>query len=147
MPILHKLLLNRARWFGAVCLLASAVSVPAIAQSLELPSDIHAAEELWATVWTNGDKATYRSMLAEEFTWTFVTGQVNGKEQAVEALNAFTIPENSKTVKVYGNTAVVYGTARLNFRGRPITERFVRIWVKNADGQWQVVLFQATEIL
>ena len=147
MPLLHKILVNRTRWFGAALLLASGVSIPSIAQSQELASDIDEAEELWATVWTNGDKETYRAMLAEEFTWTFVTGQVNGKEQAVEALNAFTIPENSKTVNVYGNTAVVYGTASLNFRGRPITERFVRIWVKNAAGRWQVVLFQATEIL
>ena len=76
-----------------------------------------------------------------------MTGQVIDKARAVEALRAFTLSENSKTINVYGNAAVVYGTASLNFRGRPITERFVRIWIKNEAGEWQLVLFQATEIL
>ena len=50
------------------------------------------------------------------------------------------------TMHVYADSAVVYGTASLDFQGRPIDERFVRVWVKNEAGRWQVVLFQATEI-
>ena len=86
MSLLRKILVTCTRWFGAALLLASVVSIPSMSQTQELASDINEAEELWATVWTNGDKETYRAMLAEEFTWTFVTGQVNDKEQAVEAL-------------------------------------------------------------
>jgi len=115
-------------------------------QAQQLTDDINAAEQLWAETWTKGDKETYRKLLTGDFTWTYVTGEVIDKSQAVERLNPFTIPENSKTINEYGDTAVVYGTASLRFRDRPITERFVRIWIKNSDGLWQVVLFQATEI-
>lgn len=147
MSSLRKTLMSCPKGFGAALLLAMAVSLSTISQAQELASDINEAEKMWATAWTNGDKETYRALLADEFTWTYVTGRVIDKEQAVEALNAFTILETSKIINVYGNAAVVYGTASLNFRGRPITERFVRVWVKNETGQWQVVLFQATEIL
>ena len=115
-------------------------------QAQELTGDIESAERRWGETWTKGDKDTYRRLLAEDFTWTYVTGEVIDKDQAIAALNPFTIPENSKTINEYDRTAVVYGTASLNFRGRPITERFVRVWIKNEDGQWQVALFQATEI-
>ena len=108
--------------------------------------EIAAAEEKWAAAWTNGDKTAYSELLADEFTWTYVTGRVIDKSQAVDALSPFTIPETSKTIHVYDNSAVVYGTASLVFQGRPIVERFVRIWVKNEAGSWQAVLFQATEI-
>ena len=116
------------------------------AQAQQLTDDIESAERLWAESWTQGDKDVYRRLLAEDFTWTYVTGEVIDKEEAIARLSPFTIPENSKTINEYDGTAVVYGTASLNFRGRPITERFVRVWIKNEDGQWQVVLFQATEI-
>ncbi len=112
----------------------------------ELTGDIECAERLWAETWKKGDKETYRKLLADDFTWTYETGEVIDKDEAVSRHNPFTIPENSKTINEYGGTAVVYGTASLDFQGRPITERFVRVWIRNQDGWWQVVLFQATEI-
>jgi len=115
-------------------------------QAQELTGNIESAERLWGETWTKGDKEAYRRLLAEDFTWTYVTGEVIDKDEAIARLNPFTIPENSKTINEYDGTAVVYGTASLNFRGRPITERFVRVWIRNEDGRWQVVLFQATEI-
>jgi ketosteroid isomerase-like protein len=146
MASVRKTVASCSTWFGAGLILALAVSCASPSHNQEQTSDINEAETMWADAWTNGDKDTYRALLADEFTWTYVTGQAIDKEQAIEALNPFTIPEQSKTINVYGNTAVVYGTATLNFRGRPITERFVRIWVRKEAG-WQVVLFQATEIL
>ena len=134
------------RWYGVVALLVltSSILTPSAAQA---PTDeITRAEEMWASAWTNGDKAAYTDLLSDEFTWTYITGRVIDKNQAVDALNPFTIPEDSKTIRVYGDTAVVFGTASLVFEGRPITERFVRMWVRNETGRWQAVLFQATEI-
>jgi len=118
---------------------------PAGAQEQAERADVEAAERLWSDAWTNGDKDTYRHLLAEEFTWTYITGRVIGKDEAIEALDPFVVTESSKTIHLYGDTAVVYGIARLTFRGRPITERFVRVWVKS-EGRLRAVLFQATEI-
>ena len=129
-----------------VVLVVWTIVIPILSIAQSPADDIAAAERLWADTWTNGDKAGYRELLADEFTWTFVTGRVMDKNQAVAALSAFTIPETSKTIHVYADSAVVYGTASLDFQGRPIDERFVRVWVKNEGGRWQVVLFQATEI-
>jgi ketosteroid isomerase-like protein len=127
-------------------LIACLVLGASLAQAQELIGDIESAERLWGETWTKGDKDTYRRLLSDDFTWTYVDGEVIDKEEAIARLNPFTIPENSKTINEYDGAAVVYGTASLNFRGRPITERFVRVWTKNEDGEWQVVLFQATEI-
>ena len=146
MLLLRENSISSTRRYCAALLIALIVSIPTQLRGQELLSDIDEAEKMWANAWTNGDKETYRELLADEFTWTYITGKVIDKDQAVDALNRFTIPENTKTINEYGNTAVVYGTASLDFRGRPITERFVRIWVKNEAGRWQVVLFQATEI-
>ena len=133
-------------WFIAAVFSCLAVSYPNRVEAQELLSEVNLAEQSWGLAWTNGDKLAYGDLLADEFTWTYVTGLVIDKEEAISRLNPFTIPENSKTIQVYGNTAVVYGTASLMFQGRPITERFVRIWNKNESGKWQAVLFQATEI-
>ena len=112
----------------------------------QLDAEVNLAEKSWSSAWSNGDKSAYRELLADEFTWTYITGLVIDKEEAINQLNPFTITENSKTIQIYGNTAVVYGTVSLMFQDRPINERFVRIWVKNESGRWQAVLFQATEI-
>lgn len=112
----------------------------------ELLAEVELAEQSWASTWINGDKSAYRELLADEFTWTYITGIVIDKEEAINRLNPFDVTENSKKIQIYGNTAVVYGTASLMFQGRSIIERFVRFWIKNENGKWKAVLFQATEI-
>jgi ketosteroid isomerase-like protein len=133
------------RKFPAV-LIALSTMIASLGQAQGLNSDIQEAERSWGDAWTRGDREAYRELLHDDFTWTYVTGEVVDKDESVARLIPFTIPEDSKTIREYGGTAVVYGTASLNFRGRPITERFVRIWVRDEQGLWRVVLFQATEI-
>lgn len=105
--------------------------------------EVTRAEEAWTTARTSGDKAAYTALLCDGFTWTFVTGRVTDKQQTVDSLRA--AAETSKRIRVYQEAAVVVGTASLTFEGRPITERFVRVWAKSG-GVWRTVLFQATEI-
>ena len=121
------------------------VSVTGLAAQA-LADDIEVVERLWDEIVAKGDKDAYRRLLADEFSWTYVTGEVIDKDEAVERLTPFALPEVSKQIREYGDTAVVYGTASLTFQGRPITERFVRVWARNEAGDWQAVLFQATEI-
>jgi len=118
----------------------------AYAQAQALTGDIEDAERRWDDVTARGDKDRYRQLLAEEFRWTYVTGEVIDKEEAITRLNPYTLEQVSKQFLKYRDSAVVYGTARLNFQGRPLNERWVRFWARNREGQWQAVYFQATEI-
>ena len=121
------------------------VGVTLLAQTTR--DEVMRAEESLRQASMKGDKTAYASLLADEFTWTFIDGRVIDKKQRIDSLPARGIDVTSKEVRVqqYENTAVVVGRAELIMGGRPITERFVRIWVKR-DGRWQLVLFQATQI-
>jgi len=134
----------RRYWFtGTAPAFLAGIALTLAAQALI--DDVTRAEEAWIAARMAGDKTAYAALLSEEFTWTFVTGRVTDKQQTVDNLRAAPSPETSKAIRVYRDAAVVVGTARLMFEGRPITERFVRVWAKSGDG-WRAVLFQATEI-
>jgi hypothetical protein len=108
--------------------------------------DVEKVERMWMSAITKGDRAIYDKLLTEDFTWTFVSGRVIGREETIEAIGPVEITETDKSIRVYQGSAVVIGTASLEVQGRPLTERFVRVWVVGQDGQWRLVFFQATEI-
>jgi ketosteroid isomerase-like protein len=114
--------------------------------SQEFVVDVEEVERMWMSAIANGDRAVYDRLLTEDFTWTFVSGRVIGREQMMEAIGPVEITETDKSIRVYEDSAVVVGTASLEVQGRPLTERFVRVWVMGQDGQWRLALFQATEI-
>ena len=93
-----------------------------------------------------GDQTTYDKLLTDDFTWTYVSGRVISRQQMIEAIGPVEIKESDKAIRVYEDSAVVTGIASLTARGRPLTERFVRVWIKDTDGKWQLAYFQATEI-
>ena len=133
-------------WFvvgTAVLAFLAGVSLTLAAQT---PMDaVTQAEEAWTRARVAGDKAGYASVLADDFTWTFITGRVANKQQTVDRLQAAPNPETDRGIRMYRDAAIVVGTAKLTFEDRPITERFVRVWTKS-DGVWRAVLFQATEV-
>jgi ketosteroid isomerase-like protein len=113
------------------------------------PNAVHGIEDVeqrWNSAIAGGDQSTYNQLLADDFTWTFVSGSVINRQQTIESIGPVEIDEQEKTIREYENTAVVTGIASLIARGRPLTERFVRVWVKSEDGAWQLAYFQATEI-
>lgn len=94
----------------------------------------------------SGDSAAYANLLADEFTWTTRGGNTTNKTQHVESLQASGMnPEIGKEVRVYGDAAVITGSARLTADGMPVSVRFVRVWAKR-DGRWQAVLHQGTTV-
>ena len=103
-------------------------------------------ERKWASAIARGDQSTYDQLLASDFSWTFVSGRVINRQQMIESIGPVEIEVRDKTIREYENSAVVTGIASLIARGRPLTERFVRVWVKGKDGAWQLAYFQATEI-
>ena len=105
------------------------------------------AEAAFVQVREQGDKAAYAGLLADEFMWIDRAGSPAAKKEHVERLGTGPNPETSKDVRVYGDTAVVRGTAKLTKtpEGKPVTVRFVRVWVKR-DNRWQAILHQGTAI-
>jgi hypothetical protein len=108
--------------------------------------EVAKAEAAFAQVRAKGDKAAYANLLADEFTWTTRTGSTATKKQHVDTLQAAPDPDTSKDVRTYGDTAVVTGMAKLAPDGKPVSVRFVRVWVKR-DNRWQAVLHQGTTIV
>ena len=108
--------------------------------------DIEDVERKWNAAIASGDQSTYDELLTDDFSWTFVSGRVINRQQMIETIGPVEIKERDKTIRVYENTAVVIGVASLIVGGRPLTERFVRVWIKGTDGSWQLAYFQATEI-
>ena len=94
----------------------------------------------------SGDQSKYDELLADDFFWTFVSGRMINRQQMIESIGPVDVTEQDKTIRVYENSAVVTGIANLIARERLLTERFVRVWIKGADGDWQLAYFQATEI-
>ena len=109
-------------------------------------SDIGAVERKWNSAIASGDQSTYDELLADDFSWTFVSGRMINRQQMIETIGPVEIKERDKIILEYENTAVVTGIASLVARGRPLTERFVRVWVKSKDAAWQLAYFQATEL-
>ena len=112
----------------------------------DLMLEIENMERMWMSAIADGDRTTYDKLLTEDFTWTYVSGRVIGREQTIEAIGPVAITETDKSIRVYKDSAVVTGIASLEVQGRPLTERFVRVWINGPDGQWRLVFFQATEI-
>ena len=115
-------------------------------QGQEIPPEIHTAEKNWEAIISSGNKSAYQALLADEFTWTYINGSTINKQEAINRLQPWVVTESSKAIHLYGSTAIVNGIATLTIQGRPLKERFVRIWVRNNEGKWKVALFQATEI-
>ncbi len=107
--------------------------------------EVMKAEAAFVQAREKGDKTAYASLLADEFTWTTRTGTVLTKKQQLEVLQATSNPETGKDVRVYGEAAVVSGTAKLTQDGKPVAVRFVRVWAKR-DNRWQAILHQGTGI-
>lgn len=107
--------------------------------------EVSKAEAAFAQARAKGDKSAYANLLADEFTWTTRTGSTTTKKQQVDTLQAAPDPDTGKDVRTYGDTAVVTGIAKLTQDGKPVSVRFVRVWVKR-DNRWQAVLHQGTTI-
>jgi ketosteroid isomerase-like protein len=108
--------------------------------------DIEDVERRWNSAIASGDQSMYDELLTDDFSWTFVSGRVINRQQMIETIGPVEIKERDKTIREYENTAVVTGIASLTVGGRPLTERFIRVWIKGTDGSWQLTYFQATEI-
>jgi ketosteroid isomerase-like protein len=145
--------------FALICLilLCSALSGPrALAQRVRSDQEILTQLEIdWDEALRRRDVKFIDTLLADEFMVTYAEGGRADKAKELTVAAAFNQQIDSSTldeftVKIFGDTAVVWFTQHLvgPSQGRPLalTFRYLDIWVLR-DGRWQCVASQATKVL
>ena len=141
-----------------LCGLAMAtLSVAASAQRATVQSDQEALIKLerdWNDAFYRKDVAFIQNLLADEFVATYEDGRRGDKANELKLVAEFnqqvlSATQDDFTVKVYGDTAVVWFTLRLvGIRQGQQSERALRytdVWV-TIGGRWQCVSSQSTRV-
>jgi ketosteroid isomerase-like protein len=102
-----------------------------------------------------GNSTAMDALLADDYTAITAQGAIQTKEQALDSLktgafqlSALTVSD--RKVRIYGTTAVVTSLAELT-GSRDDKEvsgryRYTRVYVRNPQGQWKIVSFEASRI-
>jgi len=111
-------------------------------------------EREWDAAFQAKDLPFIERVLADDFVATYADGSRGDKAKELALTAAFDQRVDSSalddfTVKVYGDTAIVWFTKRLTGprQGRPVevTFRYIDVFVWR-DGRWQCVATQSTRV-
>ena len=140
-----------------VCGALLAASTASATQSPPVKSDqdvLIELEEAWNEAFYRKALAFIEGILADEFIATYDDGSRGDKARELALATEFdqqvqsAIPDEF-TVRVFGDTAVVWFTLRLVGlrQGEPaeVTLRYTDVWVLR-DGMWQCVSTQSTQV-
>ncbi|HTG89177.1 MAG TPA: nuclear transport factor 2 family protein [Vicinamibacterales bacterium] len=147
--------MNRRRFLAGVVLLSSVVAgvwVPAFAQSAE--QDVRKAERDRFAAMLKNDVAALDRLLAPELIYTHGDGRVVDKAAFIADLKTgdfkyVTIDAGEPTVRVFGDAAIVNGTAGMSVvnKGAPAKIRIVYSTTQvRRNGSWQMVSWHATRL-
>ena len=137
-------------------LLGIALCVFAVARSYaaQEEEEVNRMEDRRYEAMVNNDFATLDALLADDLTYTHSTAVLDSKASFIDTLKSGKLKYNKfdregTSVRVYGNTAVVIGSATVqaNVKGEDRTAklRFTNVWVRKDKG-WQLVAWEATPI-
>ena len=124
-------------------------------QRHESHHEIFQLEEAWRIAVLKADIPALDALLADDYMAITPNGTLQSKEQALANLRAgathFTaIAISDRKVRFYGTTALVTSRADVSgtsgegdFSG---SYRYIRVYVRNAEGKWKVVSFEANRI-
>jgi ketosteroid isomerase-like protein len=121
----------------------------------EYRHEIDAMEEAWRTAMLKGNSAAMDTLLAEDYTAITAQGAIQTKEQALSSMRSGAllltgISFSDRKVRIYGTTAVVTSVAELtgsrNDKELSGKYRYTRVYVRNSQGQWKIVSFEASRI-
>ncbi len=121
----------------------------------EYRHEIDAMEEAGRTAMLKGNSTAMDALLAEDYTAITAQGAIQTKEQALSSLRSGTLQLtglsiSDRKVRVYGSTAVVTSVAELtgSRNNKEVTGkyRYTRVYVRNSQGQWKIVSFEASRI-
>jgi ketosteroid isomerase-like protein len=121
----------------------------------ELRHEIDQLEEAWRTALLKGDTTTLNSLMADDYMAITPTGTLQTKEESLASLRAgkfhvANLDFSDRKVRFYGDTAVVTSLASVqantpegNLSG---AYRYTRVYVRDAQGSWKIVSFEANRI-
>jgi len=133
---------------------ASPAPVPR-GQRHEYRKEIDQKEEAWRTAMLQRNSSALEALLADDYTAITATGAIQTKDQALTSLRSgayqlSALNISDRKVRIYGATAVVTSLAELSgtkdhqeMTGR---YRYTRVYVRNPQGQWKIVSFEASRI-
>lgn len=103
---------------------------------------------------TRADLAELDRILADDLTYTHSTGNTETKKEFVAAIESGTlkylsIESDENKVRVYGDTAIINGRAKVKVSSRgqeqAFTIRFIDVYTKR-NGKWQMVAWQSSRL-
>lgn len=165
-PISSGKLVRRSRFY-ALALLA-VLGVPAMwaarpagetpkpkPQKHEKRHQIDQLELAWRDAVMKPDTAAMDNLLADDYMAILPNGTLQTKEQSLASLRSGTthftdIKISDRRVRFYGTTALV--TSRADVTGTTPagsisgSYRYTRVYVRNAQGAWKIVSFEASRI-
>ena len=137
---------------GVVPLFAGGLS---IAQKHEGRHEIDQLEGQWRNAILNSDVKTMDSLLADDYMAITPSGVLQSREETLESLRSGRMHFSSLTitdrrVRFYGATAVVTSLASMQAStpDGPLAGdyRYTRVYVRNAQGVWKIVSFEASRV-
>jgi ketosteroid isomerase-like protein len=129
------------------------LAVPAVQAGEEGKAALEAQDRRWALT-AGGDLDELDAMLTDDMNYTHSSAAVDTKAQFLDSLRSgrvryVSIEPEERTVRVYGDTAVVQGVAHLLVkvpdRDIDVRLRFTEMYV-NQDGQWKMALWHSTKV-
>src|SRR5438105_3369289 len=115
-------------------------------------AEIHALEDQRFQAMVAADAAALDKLLNDGLVYTHSSGSVDTKASLIESITTRRqyqgIERPKEEIRLFGDTAVVAGQARINLGGanpRTLNLRYTDVWVKGANG-WQMVAWQSTPI-
>ena len=142
------------------CQVPSAHNARSAPDTAEAKRQLRELEERWGRAFVNHDSASLRSLIAEDYIGIYPTRRYGKRdlllmadEKPKEGQRALvgTDPDHSKQIRVFGDAAVVTGSATYRFREPDGAQSVLRtvytevfVW---RDGRWQCVAGHYTPLL
>jgi len=124
-------------------------------QKHESHHEIDQMEQAWRNAMMTADVGSMSSLLADDFISIGANGTLHTKEETLARLKNWrehhtALDLSDRKVRFYGTTAVVTSLANVtgvNSDGEPSgSYRYTRVYVRNAQGKWKIVSFEASQI-
>lgn len=147
---------------GALALAFALQAAPALqahgmprAERHESRHEIDQLEQNWRDAVMNHNVSAMDSLLADDYIAITPNGTLQSKEQTLANLRAGTLRIKSldfadRKVRFYGQTALVTSRAEVSGTNGDVelsgSFRYTRVYVRNAQGTWKIVSFEASRI-
>jgi uncharacterized protein (TIGR02246 family) len=126
-----------------------------LAQKHESRHEIDQLEDDWRNAVLTANTKALDSLLAEDYMAITASGTLQSRDEALESLHSgrlhFTkLDVTDRKVRFYGTTAVVTSLANIQATtpdGQVAgSYRYTRVYVRDAQGAWRIVSFEASRV-